>query len=204
MKRELQELRIKLSKQGNLLQSTIECLKTTKQQKENMELFITSHCRCPRARECTGEREGVFWTSQSVANEAWTGRLGVLPWRDSYYIIQSPVSWVIVDAEGGKDGRHHETSGGVARNKWVRKYMPRQYGLTGHFYFFGLFSHFSDQDMCPFTKGKDWLGGKETATPVRATESPQTPSLCLSLHYPGVCFDLPEDLWLTSRVTGPL
>ncbi|XP_076975813.1 myomegalin isoform X5 [Tamandua tetradactyla] len=43
MKRELLELRTKLSKQETLLQSTAERLKTATQQKENMEQFIFSH-----------------------------------------------------------------------------------------------------------------------------------------------------------------
>ncbi|XP_031313802.1 myomegalin isoform X26 [Camelus dromedarius] len=42
MKRELLELKTKLSKQESLLQSTAECLKTANQQKESMEQFIFS------------------------------------------------------------------------------------------------------------------------------------------------------------------
>jgi len=42
MKRELLELRTKLSKQESLLQSTVERLKTANQQKESMEQFIFS------------------------------------------------------------------------------------------------------------------------------------------------------------------
>ncbi|TKC33232.1 hypothetical protein EI555_000570, partial [Monodon monoceros] len=42
MKRELLELRSKLSKQESLLQSTAEHLKTANQQKESMEQFIFS------------------------------------------------------------------------------------------------------------------------------------------------------------------
>lgn len=49
MKRELLELRTKLSKQESVLQSTVERLKTANQQKENMEQFIFSHCECPGA-----------------------------------------------------------------------------------------------------------------------------------------------------------
>lgn len=50
MRRELLELRTKLSKQESLLQSTAERLKTANQQKESMEQFIFSQCGCPRAR----------------------------------------------------------------------------------------------------------------------------------------------------------
>lgn len=51
MKRELLELRTKLSKQENLLQSTAERLRTANQQKESMEQFIFSQCGCPQDRE---------------------------------------------------------------------------------------------------------------------------------------------------------
>lgn len=44
MKRELLELKTKLSKQESLLQSTTERLKTANQQKESMEQFIFSQC----------------------------------------------------------------------------------------------------------------------------------------------------------------
>lgn len=46
MTRELLELRTKLSKQESLLQNTTERLKMANQQKENMEQFIFSQCRC--------------------------------------------------------------------------------------------------------------------------------------------------------------
>lgn len=46
MKKELLELRTKLSKQESLLQSTSERLKTANQQKESMEQFIFSQCGC--------------------------------------------------------------------------------------------------------------------------------------------------------------
>lgn len=49
MKRELLELRTKLSAKENLLQSTAERLKTANQQKESMERFIFSQCGCLRA-----------------------------------------------------------------------------------------------------------------------------------------------------------
>ncbi|EPY76564.1 phosphodiesterase 4D interacting protein isoform 1 isoform 6-like protein [Camelus ferus] len=48
MKRELLELKTKLSKQESLLQSTAECLKTANQQKESMEQFIFSQCKIPK------------------------------------------------------------------------------------------------------------------------------------------------------------
>lgn len=50
MRRELLELRTKLSKQESLLQSTVERLKTANQQKESMEQFIFGQCGCPPAR----------------------------------------------------------------------------------------------------------------------------------------------------------
>lgn len=49
MKRELLELRTKLSKQEGVLQSTAERLKTANQQKDSMEQFIFSQCGCPKA-----------------------------------------------------------------------------------------------------------------------------------------------------------
>ncbi|XP_059884269.1 myomegalin isoform X28 [Delphinus delphis] len=54
MKRELLELRTKLSKQESLLQSTAEHLKTANQQKESMEQFIFSQCGCPQPGNGTG------------------------------------------------------------------------------------------------------------------------------------------------------
>ncbi|XP_059775652.1 myomegalin-like [Balaenoptera ricei] len=54
MKRELLELRTKLSKQESLLQSTAEHLKTANQQKESMEQFILSQCGCPQPGNGTG------------------------------------------------------------------------------------------------------------------------------------------------------
>lgn len=59
MKRELLELRTKLSKQDRLLQSTAERLKTANQQKECMEQFIFSQCGCPQARERKWGGRGV-------------------------------------------------------------------------------------------------------------------------------------------------
>lgn len=46
MKKELLELRTKLSKQESLLQSTAEHLRTASQQKESLEQFIFSQCGC--------------------------------------------------------------------------------------------------------------------------------------------------------------
>uniref|UniRef100_A0A8C9DP02 Phosphodiesterase 4D interacting protein n=1 Tax=Prolemur simus TaxID=1328070 RepID=A0A8C9DP02_PROSS len=57
MEKELLELRTKISKQESLLQSTAERLKAATQQKESMEQFIVSQCRCPWAWEW--ERKGV-------------------------------------------------------------------------------------------------------------------------------------------------
>ncbi|XP_067583569.1 myomegalin isoform X16 [Pseudorca crassidens] len=54
MKRELLELRTKLSKQESLLQSTAKHLKTANQQKESMEQFIFSQCGCPQPGNGTG------------------------------------------------------------------------------------------------------------------------------------------------------
>ncbi|XP_055261796.1 myomegalin-like isoform X1 [Moschus berezovskii] len=54
MKKELLELRTKLSKQESLLQSTSERLKTANQQKESMEQFIFSQCGCPGTGNGTG------------------------------------------------------------------------------------------------------------------------------------------------------
>lgn len=51
MKRELLELRTKLSRQEGLLQSTAERLQSATRQKESLEQFILSQCGCPRARE---------------------------------------------------------------------------------------------------------------------------------------------------------
>ncbi|XP_057562422.1 myomegalin-like [Hippopotamus amphibius kiboko] len=48
MKRELLELRTKLSRQESLLQSTAEHLKTANQQKESLEQFIFSQCEIPK------------------------------------------------------------------------------------------------------------------------------------------------------------
>lgn len=50
MKRELVELRTRLSKQEHLLQGTTERLRTATQQKASMEQFIFSQCGCPQAR----------------------------------------------------------------------------------------------------------------------------------------------------------
>lgn len=46
MKRELLELRTKLSKQERLLQNTAEHLRTATRQKESLEQFIFSQCGC--------------------------------------------------------------------------------------------------------------------------------------------------------------
>lgn len=58
LKRELLELRTKLSAQENLLQSTAERLKTANQQKETMERFIFSQCECPQAE---GRERNLGW-----------------------------------------------------------------------------------------------------------------------------------------------
>lgn len=60
MKRELLELRTKLSAQENLLQSTAERLKTANQQKESMERFIFSQCGSPKLRGGTGNWGGYI------------------------------------------------------------------------------------------------------------------------------------------------
>ncbi|KAB0387917.1 hypothetical protein FD755_002873 [Muntiacus reevesi] len=67
MKKELLELRTKLSKQESLLQSTSERLKTATQQKESMEQFIFSQCGCPEPGNGTGAPHLCCeWTVKSL------------------------------------------------------------------------------------------------------------------------------------------
>lgn len=80
MKKELLELRTKLSKQESLLQSTSERLKTANQQKESMEQFIFSQCGCPEPGNGTGNwgafqapHLGCEWTL-TIEARGW-GRL---------------------------------------------------------------------------------------------------------------------------------
>lgn len=81
MKRELLELRTKLSKQDRLLQSTAERLKTANQQKECMEQFIFSQCGCPQARERIWGGRGVpdsppvLWMDSVTREATGWGRL---------------------------------------------------------------------------------------------------------------------------------
>lgn len=59
MERELTELRARVSEQQRLLQGTAERLRTANQQRENLEQFIVSQCRCPCAgtgAKCWGSR----------------------------------------------------------------------------------------------------------------------------------------------------
>ncbi|KAL4687209.1 hypothetical protein H8959_019337 [Pygathrix nigripes] len=72
--RELLELRTKVSKQGRLLQSTAERLKTANQQKESMEQFIVSQRRFPE-REW-GRKRAVFPMPHLCCRGAVTGGLG--------------------------------------------------------------------------------------------------------------------------------
>lgn len=81
MKRELLELRTKLSKQEGVLQSTAERLKTANQQKDSMEQFIFSQCGCPKAgagRGNGGLPEFPFMVQTNGGRRLGEGETGML------------------------------------------------------------------------------------------------------------------------------